>query len=127
MKDLSIRLEHRPGALAEMGEALGQAGVSVEGGGAFATDGHGMAHFLVEDEVAARRALGEAGIVVQAVREVVQLRLDQGTPGQLGLISRRMAEAGVSIEALYTDHAQRLTLVVDDLGAARRVAGQWKQ
>jgi len=32
MKDLTITLEDRPGALAEMGEALGRAGVSIEGG-----------------------------------------------------------------------------------------------
>jgi hypothetical protein len=125
VKDLSIRLDHRPGALADMGEALGEAGVSVEGGGAFATGGYGIAHFLVEDDVAARRALDEAGIVVEGVREVVQLQLDQDRPGQLGLISRRMAEAGVNIEALYTDHAQRLTLVVDDPATARRVARAW--
>ena len=30
MRDLAIRLENRPGALAEMGEALGSAGVSVD-------------------------------------------------------------------------------------------------
>lgn len=30
MWDLTIRLEDRPGALAEMGETLGAAGVSVE-------------------------------------------------------------------------------------------------
>jgi hypothetical protein len=35
MRDLTIRLQNRPGALAEMGEALGKAGVSVEGGGGF--------------------------------------------------------------------------------------------
>jgi len=34
MKDLAIALEDRPGALAEMGEALGRASVSIEGGGA---------------------------------------------------------------------------------------------
>ncbi len=39
MRDLAIRLENRPGALAEMGEALGRAGVSIEGGGAFVFDG----------------------------------------------------------------------------------------
>jgi len=36
MKDLAILLEDRPGALAEMGEALGRAGVSVEGEGRLA-------------------------------------------------------------------------------------------
>ena len=33
IKDLAIELDNRPGALAEMGEALGNAGVSIEGGG----------------------------------------------------------------------------------------------
>src|SRR5688500_18068641 len=47
MRDLAIRLENCPGALARMGEALGEAGVSIEGGGAFAVDGSGIAHFLV--------------------------------------------------------------------------------
>ena len=57
MKDLAIALENRPGALAEMGEALGRAGVSVEGGGAWVVDGRGVAHFLFADGAAARRAL----------------------------------------------------------------------
>ena len=34
-RDLAIRLADRPGALAEMGEVLGRAGVSLEGGGGF--------------------------------------------------------------------------------------------
>ena len=55
MKDLAIALENRPGALAEMGEALGRAGVSVEGGGAWVVDGRGVAHFLFADGAAARR------------------------------------------------------------------------
>lgn len=43
MKDLSIALENRPGALAAMGEALGRRGVSIEGGGAWVVDGKGVA------------------------------------------------------------------------------------
>jgi len=34
MQDVAIQLENTPGALAAMGECLGRAGVSVEGGGA---------------------------------------------------------------------------------------------
>ena len=49
MIDLTIELENRPGALAEMGEALGRAGVSIEGGGAFVLNGCAVAHFLFED------------------------------------------------------------------------------
>jgi len=47
MRDLAIRLENRPGALAEMGEVLGSAGVSIEGGGAFVVEGKGVAHFFI--------------------------------------------------------------------------------
>jgi hypothetical protein len=125
VKDLTIALENRPGALAEMGEALGRAGVSVEGGGVFVVNGTGVAHFLFADGGAARSALDAAGIRVLAEREVVVLRLHQGEPGQLGKISRRMAEAGVNIEVQYSDHDHQLILVVDDLAKGRAVAETW--
>jgi len=121
MFDLEIALENHPGALAAMGEALGHAGVSIEGGGAFVVEGRGVAHFLFEDGNAARRALETAGIRVVRVREVVVLRLRQGVPGQLGLVCRRMADAGVNIEVQYSDHSNQLILVVDDPEAANRV------
>jgi hypothetical protein len=125
MKDLTIALENRPGALAEMGDALGHAGVSIEGGGAWVVNGQGVAHFLFEDGTAARRALEVAGIRVLQEREVVVLRLNQAEPGQLGKISRRMAEAGVNIVVLYSDHDHRLVLVVDDVARARAVSAAW--
>ncbi|MEK7316159.1 MAG: amino acid-binding ACT domain-containing protein [Candidatus Eisenbacteria bacterium] len=110
-----------------MGEALGRAGVSVEGGGVFAVDGVGVAHFLFDDgaAAAARRALGAAGIRVLSEREVVMVRLRQDEPGQLGKIARRMADAGVNIEAQYSDHDHRLVLVVDRLETAKAVAEGW--
>jgi len=125
MRDLALRLEDRPGALADMGEALGRAGVSIEGGGAFAVDGAGLAHFLVEDAPAARRALAAAGIEVLADREVIVQRLDQERPGQLGQLCRRLARAGVNIEVLYSDHRNQLVLVVDDPERGRRVSRAW--
>src|SRR5262245_47535637 len=127
MIDLSILLPDRPGALADMGEALGRAGVSLEGGGAWVVDGRGHAHFLVEDGALARTALEAAGLEVLAVREVVALRLRQAVPGQLGQVTRRMAEAGVNIEVLYSDHDGRLILVVDDLARGRQVAEAWRR
>ncbi len=127
MRDLTIRLENRPGTLAEMGEALGKAGVSVEGGGAFVFDGKAIAHFLFEDGVAARKALEEKGIEVLADKEVLIQKLNQDQPGQLGKISRLMAEAGVNIEVIYSDHQNQLILVVDDLEKGRAVSEAWKK
>ncbi len=118
-RDLEIRLPAVPGALATLGEALGGAGVSVQGGGA----ARGVAHFLVGDAARAREALTAFEVV--ADREVVMLRLDQARPGQLGLACRRMADAGVTIEVLYSDHDHQLCLVVDDPARGRRVAAAW--
>jgi hypothetical protein len=127
MKDLMIALENRPGALAEMGEALGRAGVSVEGGGAFVVEGRGVAHFLFEDGEAARAALTAASILVVDERDVLVQRLNQDQPGQLGKLTRRMADAGVNITTLYSDHNHNLILTVDDLERGRVVSEQWER
>jgi len=125
MDDVAIELPGRPGSLARFGEALGAAGVSLEGGGVFTVDGVGYAHFLVEDGEAARTALDLAGLGMATVRPVLIRRLKQGVPGQLGAIGRALADAGVNIETQYSDHANRLILVVDDMEAAERATGDW--
>lgn len=125
MQDVSIRLQNKPGALAQMGDCLGRAGVSIEGGGAWIVGESGAAHFLFQDGNAARAALEAAGIEVLEVRDVVVQRLKQAVPGQLGQLTRRMADAGINIEVLYSDHDHQLVLVVDRLDEARAVSAQW--
>ena len=125
MQDLTIELVNRPGALADMGEALGRAGVSIEGGGAWVVQGSGVAHFLFTDGEGARQALEAVGIRVLAVRDVLVQRLSQSEPGQLGKFTRILADAGINIEVLYSDHDHQLIVVVDDLGRARAVSEAW--
>ena len=127
MRDLAIKLENRPGALAEMGEALGNAGISIEGGGGFVIDNKGIAHFLFEDAVKARKALEKNGIEVIEDREVLIQKLNQEQPGQLGKISRLMAEAGINIEVIYSNHQNQLILVVDDIDKGKSVSEEWKR
>lgn len=110
-----------------MGEALGSAGVSVEGGGGFVVNAEGIVHFLFEDGVAARKALEEKGIEVLSEKEVLVQRLNQDQPGQLGKISRLMADAGVNIEVIYSDHQNQLILVVDDIEKGRAVSERWRK
>lgn len=86
-----------------------------------------VAHFLFADGAAARQALEAAGLQVLAEREALVQRLKQDVPGQLGLLARRMAEAGVNIEVLYSDHAHQLILVVDDLARGREVSAAWSR
>lgn len=125
--DIELELPQRPGALADMGEAFARIGVNVEGGGAWVVDGRGVAHFLVDDGEAARRALAGTGITVRGVRAVLVQRLDQQRPGQLGALCRRMASAGVDILAQYSDHDHRLILVVDDIERGHAVSSAWER
>lgn len=125
MYDISIALPGQPGSLARFGEVLGAAGVSLEGGGLFTVGGVGHAHFLVEDGEAARAALEQAGLGAATVRQALVRRLKQDVPGQLGAIARALGDVGVNIETQYSDHSNRLILVVDDLEAAERVTSGW--
>ena len=125
MKDLEIILENKPGSLAEMGEILGAAGVSLEGGGAFVYNGLGIAHFLVENADKAKAVLEAHRIRVNAINEVLIQKLKQDMPGQLGKICRQMERAGVNILVQYSDHANQLILVVDDLEKGKKVSEAW--
>lgn len=127
MKDLEIRLDNRPGTLAKMGEVLGAAGVSLEGGGVFVHQGQGWAHFLVEDAAAGQKALAQAGIEVLRVNEVLIQKLKQEVPGQLGKITRILAEENINILAQYSDHHNQLILVVDDHEKGKVISKNWSK
>lgn len=125
MDDVTFHLDNRPGALADMGAALGAAGVSIEGGGIFVVGDEAIGHFLFADGAVACAALEAAGVRVSARRAVLLQRLDQDRPGQLGNVTRLMADAGVNIEVMYSDHDNQLVLVVDDFAAGSRVSAAW--
>ena len=117
-KDLTVSLEDRPGTLAALGEALGKAGVNIEGIGGFAVGGRGVAHLLVEDAAKARQALEGAGVTVEG--EVDALVIDiEDRPGALGEVARKIADAGVNITFGYLATNNRLVLGADDVDKAR--------
>ncbi len=125
MYDLELDLPNTPGALAKIGEVMGEAGIPVEGGGVFVVGERAIAHFLFRDGQAAERAAQAAGIRVVIVREPLIRRLKQGTPGQLGAISRALADAGVNIIAQYSDHHNRLILLCDQVEKAASATEAW--
>ncbi|MBD3941561.1 hypothetical protein IF188_07615 [Microbacterium sp. NEAU-LLC] len=127
--DISLALPDRAGALADFGDALGRAGVSVEGGGVWVHEGVGLAHFLVTDVDGARAALAAAGLGPVVASPVVSVRLAQDVPGQLGAFARRLGDAGIRILVQYSDHDHRLILVVPDADrpAAEAICAQWER
>jgi hypothetical protein len=127
-QDLEILLPDRPGALADLAQTLGRAGVSLEGGGVFTHAGRAVAHYLVDDGPSALTAVTAAGIGSAVVRDVVMTRLDQETPGQLGALARLLGDAGVNVLVQYSDHTGNLVLLVDDkdVPACREVIARWE-
>ncbi len=118
--DLTIVLEDRPGTMAAMGEALGKAGVNIDGLCGFPCEGMGIGHILVQDQAtsAARTALEAIGVEVRRERQVLVLEIED-RPGALGEVARRMANAGVNADLVYLAAGGRLVLGVDDIDGAR--------
>lgn len=127
MKDVEIHLEDRLGALSALAQALGAAGISIEGGGVWRVDGRAVAHFLFDTAAPASETLRAHGFHVAAEHQVVSVRLDQDTPGQLGLLTGMLAAAGIDIAVQYSDHHGQLILVADDPAGARAIADAWMQ
>lgn len=117
-KDLTVILEDRPGTLADLGEALGAAGINIDGMCGIPCEGKGVIHILVEDAAGARGALEAGGIEVSAEREVLLLEVEN-RPGSLGETARKIANAGVNIETFYVASNNRLVVGVDNLEQAR--------
>lgn len=117
--DLTVTLEDRPGMLAELGDALGRAGVNLGGAVGMTTDGVGTIHLLIEDDVdAAETAITGAGMSIDNRQEVLVVSvIDQ--PGTLASYANKLADAGVNINLMYVATATRLVFGVDDLEAAR--------
>ena len=123
-KDLTVVLQDRPGELARLGQATGEAGVNLQGMCAFTGEGRGIIHILVDDEKAAvaRRALEETGMGVADEREVLVVDIED-RPGTLGELARSLAEASVNIELAYTTFGVKLVIATDDIDSARAALG----
>jgi hypothetical protein len=117
MKDLTVSLEDRPGTLADLGEALGKAGINIEGLCVVTSEGRAIGHVLIEDAMAARTALESAGIKVEGEAEPLIWETPPDAvdrPGAMGESARVVASAGVNIQLLYLATKNRAVLITSD-------------
>ena len=119
--DLAVELNDRPGTLAALGEALGKAGVNIDGICGVPAGGKAVVHILVKDASAARRALQQAGLSVVGEQDVLVLNL-QDRPGALGEAARKIAAAGVNVTLIYLATGPQLVIGASDLAKARAAA-----
>jgi hypothetical protein len=120
--DLTVVLDDRAGQLSHMGEALGDAGVKIEGFCATTDDGVGIVHVLVENAMVAQNALILADIKIEGEADAVVIDLtaeDADRPGALGRVAGRVANAGINISVAYLATHDRAVLVTSDNEKAR--------
>ena len=116
--DLGVTVEDRPGVLAELGAALGGAGVNIEGVSGEAAGSGSVVHLLVADAASARSALEAAGFGAIEEREVLAVDIED-RPGVMGEVTGKLAGAGVNLDLVYLATGPRLVLGAADLDALR--------
>lgn len=122
---LVVFLENRPGALAELSEVLSEASVNIE---AILLEGSvdfGNVRIHVDAPRKAEKALRDAGYQFRT-GEAIVLKLPN-EPGQLAVITKKLAKAKVNIDALFGTTAgvekPELVLMVNDVAKAKKALG----
>src|SRR5438876_10439171 len=96
---LAVFLANRPGALARVCEALGNAEVNIHALATSDTVDHTVVRMVVSDPTKALMLLGEAGTL--ALETEVLMIETASQPGVLAKIAERRAEIAVNIEYAY--------------------------
>jgi len=120
--DLTVRLVNQPGTLLRASDALGRAGINIEGACGYVCGTEGVYHVLIEDANRAHRALIDAGLEIEARRQVAVTSVEN-EPGAAAALLRRVADANVNIDLLYVTADGRLVLGGDDVAAISRAIG----
>lgn len=123
MDQITILVEDRPGALADICEAFGRNGVNIKAISAEGLGEAGVIRVITEDVNTAKRALGREGFSYR-VAEIVSIRLSD-KPGELGKVTRRLADEEINIQYIYIlgreNGATDIALRVGDVENARIV------
>ena len=102
--EISLALPNRPGQLAAVGTALGQASVSIQSVSASTAgrDATVRLLFAAKDTAKAKRALTKAGFRIRKsdVRKIVTVSVTNKA-GSLGRVAGRLAKAGLNVDSAY--------------------------
>jgi hypothetical protein len=121
MTEFTVRLANRPGMLAMLIEQIASAGVGVEALAAFGVGEEGQVRMMVDNAQTARVVLRRIGVAFEE-REVLVTSLPHRA-GSLAAMARRLADAGVNIEAIYLLRSSaddlEFAVAVDEVSTAR--------
>ncbi|MDJ0499190.1 MAG: hypothetical protein QNJ75_13575 [Acidimicrobiia bacterium] len=125
MTEFTVHMVNRPGQLAALADRLSEAGIHIEALAAFSLGDESMVRLMANDVDTTRRVLIEAGVRFEEQPVVETVIKD--SPAALASMTRRLADSGVNIEAMYLLHANgdslHFALAVDDHDSAVQVTG----
>jgi hypothetical protein len=124
MRDVTIMIPERGGAVPEVWESLSAANINVEAAVSFSREHHRVVHVVVEDAVSARtqEVLTGADFLIVDVREVLIVPMED-RPGGLAGVARTAYDAGAEVYLLSTATGDRVMLGVVNLDVARQAFG----
>jgi hypothetical protein len=98
MRAFLVDVDNRPGSFATIAELIAGRGVNILSVSAAVCGVAGRAAIITNDEFTTRSALTDGGITF-IEREIIEVAM-RHEPGSLAAACRRLAEAGVNLEAL---------------------------
>lgn len=128
MKEITVITGNDVGSLAAVAETLGSVGVNIEAISAYGLDGKAVFRLITSDVSTALKALSKiSGVEVREADTVIYKMINR--PGELGKVTRKLANKGVSLESLYiVSRKQDFTEVAirpadKDVGRTREILG----
>jgi hypothetical protein len=122
MTEFMVHLANRPGMLAMLTEQISSAGIHIEALAAYGVGEEGVARMMVDDASTTRSVLERAGLTFDEREVLVTVLPHQASA--VATMARRLADAGVNIEAIYLLNSSvrglEFAIAVDELGAARQ-------
>ncbi len=123
-KQLSVRVENRPGTLAQVAKVLGDGKVNILAFLTTTSDSEGAVHAVVDDVNKAKKALDSAGLSYTE-SDVLYVEL-KNAPGALGQFAGKLAAKEINITSGYataTKGSRKASVVlgVSDLEKASQV------
>lgn len=123
MTEFTVHMVNRPGQLAALADRLSEAGIHIEALAAFSLGDDSMVRLMANDVDTTRRVLIDAGVRFEEQPVIETVIKD--SPAALAEMTRRLANSGVNIEAMYLLHANgdslHFALAVDDHDSAVQI------
>lgn len=123
MKAFLVDLENKPGSLARVAEAIAAKGINIEGISGTTGDKSGRVAIVTRDEAATRTALSEAKASFKEM-EATETSM-RHEPGTFAKAARRLADAGINVEAIFPTGMQgqdvTVAFVTDQPAKAKEV------